>query len=130
MIFNKLKPIKTQACKPGSVFHSIIYLGLMSPTASCSLPLASSTPFGTKPGPATLYPPTGGKRNIFGLTTHEAYGYSRRREYRWALTPPFHPYPFRGGYFLLHYCGLSPALPLASMAPCVARTFLPNKLRR
>lgn len=36
-----LKPKKTQACKPGSVFHSIIYLGLLLPTASCSLPLTS-----------------------------------------------------------------------------------------
>ena len=33
---------KSQACKPGSVFHSIIYLGLMSPPASCSLPPAIS----------------------------------------------------------------------------------------
>ena len=40
------KAIKTQACKPGSVFHSIIYLGLLSPTASSSLPLTSFSPCG------------------------------------------------------------------------------------
>ena len=30
---------------------------------------------------------------IFDLATHKVYGYFRYRKYRWALTPPFHPYP-------------------------------------
>ena len=64
---------KSQACKPGSVFHSIIYLGLLSPAASCSLPLTTSgLPAETKTragSPVFLR-----TRNIFGLTIHEAYG--------------------------------------------------------
>jgi len=31
----------------------------------------------------------------------------------WALTSPFHPYRFRGGFFLLHYPWGHPRLPLA-----------------
>ena len=51
--FNK----KTQACKPGSVFHSIIYLGLLSPTASCSLPLTSFVPSGAETRAGSPVPP-------------------------------------------------------------------------
>ncbi len=36
----------------------------------------------------------------------------------------------RDGHFLLHYRGLSPAFPLGSMVPYVARTFLPACARR
>ncbi len=64
---------KSQACKPGSVFHSIIYLGLLSPAASCSLPLTSFAPVAvdeTRAG-SPVFRRT---RNIFGLTIHEAYG--------------------------------------------------------
>jgi len=35
---------KTQTCKPGSVLHSVIDLGRMSPSASCSLPPARMVP--------------------------------------------------------------------------------------
>ncbi len=30
------------------------------------------------------------------------------------------------GHFLLHYCELASAFPLGSIAPCIARTFLPG----
>ena len=51
-------------------------------------------------------------------------------ENRWALTPPFHPYPpeFRkspaGGRFLLRCHNLTAVRSLACVALCVARTFL------
>jgi hypothetical protein len=49
-------------------------------------------------------------------------------EARWALTPPFHPYPARAGRFA--FCGTFPEVALAGRypAPCFrgARTFLPS----
>ena len=53
---------------------------------------------------------------------------------RWALTPPFHPYPVSGAvYFLWHWLwpfGLPHGpFPLGSMALYVARTFLSPKFR-
>jgi|GEM_PF-4975807 len=64
---------KSQACKPGSVFHSIIYLGLLSPAASCSLPLTTSGSL-TETKTSAGSPVFRRTRNIFGLTIHEAYG--------------------------------------------------------
>lgn len=62
---------------------------------------------------------------------------------RWALTPPFHPYPstcsgqalcLEAVCFLWHYLSSdrlqSEAFPLGSMALCVARTFLPPDIYR
>ena len=43
---------------------------------------------------------------------------------RWALTPPSHPYPVRGGYFLLRYSAFASAFLLGSGVLCAARTFL------
>ena len=50
---------------------------------------------------------------------------------RWALTPPFHPYrPGRdGGRSLLRCYPLARIFPLGSAALCVARTFLPSRIR-
>ena len=102
---------------------SIIYLGLMSPPTSCDLPLTTAF----APARAALYPE--GNRDIHGLTTHQTHGCRRYRKHRWALAPPFHPYPNRspGGYFLFRYYTLADIFPLGRMAPCVARTFLPAK---
>ena len=74
------------------------------------------------------YPPTMDEQSltagIFGLATHEMYGIDCHQPTRWALTPPFHPYPVRGGSFLLHYLCHYSTFPLGSMVLCVARTFL------
>ena len=43
---------------------------------------------------------------------------------RWALTPPSHPYPLLGGYFLLRYSTLAGCFLLGSEVLCAARTFL------
>ena len=43
---------------------------------------------------------------------------------RWALTPPSHPYPVRGGYFLLRYSAFASSFLLGSGVLCAARTFL------
>ena len=43
---------------------------------------------------------------------------------RWALTPPSHPYPRRGGYFLLRYSAFTSSFLLGSGVLCAARTFL------
>ena len=45
---------------------------------------------------------------------------------RWALTPPFSPLPLRGRLFFCYTCyTLTDIKPLACVALCVARTFLP-----
>lgn len=61
---------------------------------------------------------------IHGFATHKVHSYRCHHQYWWALTPPFHPYSLRSGYFLLYYYSLSTIFPLGSMALCVARTFL------
>jgi len=43
---------------------------------------------------------------------------------RWALTPPFHPYPFTGGMFSVPLSADHSAPPLTATLPCGARTFL------
>jgi hypothetical protein len=49
---------------------------------------------------------------------------------RWALTPPFHPYPLkRAVWFLWHFPWGHPHWPLASIPLCGVRTFL-EPLRR
>ncbi len=45
---------------------------------------------------------------------------------RWSLTPPFHPYRLRGGFFLLHCPGSRLRRTLSGILPCGARTFLPH----
>jgi len=54
--------------------------------------------------------------------------FTGRRSYlqrRWALTPPFHPYPdMPGGISLLHLSGGFPRLTLSAILLCEARTFL------
>ena len=51
-----------------------------------------------------VYPPPMGEQPLNGgildLATHKACGMTYHYATRWALTPPFHPYHFRGGYFL------------------------------
>ncbi len=40
--------------------------------------------------------------SVHGLATREMYGYSGYPEYRWALTPPFHPYSTEGTVFFCY----------------------------
>ena len=63
---------------------------------------------------------------ILGLATHKMCGMLYCYNIRWALTPPFHPYPqlLAGGYFLSHYSAVTNSFPLGNMALYVARTFL------
>ncbi len=75
---------------------------------------------------------------IFGLATHRTCGLRRHRRSRWALTPPFHPYPDlsklteKSGAVV--FCHVVPDVtagwPLASMPLWVARTFLPTRPAR
>lgn len=118
------KIYKTQTCKPGSVLHSVIDLGRMSPSASCSLPPVRMVPE-NRSGAGSPLP--------FGLTVYLALQPMRCTAACVATgTGGLLPRLFilitaysRDGYFLLHYCRLSPAFPLGSMVPFVARTFLP-----
>ena len=52
------------------------------------------------PQPLATYPPTLGEQplivGIHGLATRKAYGRRTLLPPRWALTPPFHPYPPEG----------------------------------
>ena len=50
----------------------------------------------------------------------------RRRGRWWALTPPFHPYPLRGGLLSVALSGDRSPWGLPSVLPCGARTFLPE----
>ena len=49
------------------------------------------------PQPLATYPPTLGEQplivGIYGLATRKAYCQTTLLPLRWALTPPFHPYP-------------------------------------
>ena len=123
LVHVKAKIKKTQTCKPGSVLHSVIDLGQMSPPVSCSLP------------PVRLVPENRSETGSFlpcGLTVYLALqpmmctaacvatstgGLLPRL---FTLVPAS-----RNGHFLLHSCELSPAFPLGNMVPFVARTFLP-----
>ena len=53
---------------------------------------------------------------------------------RWALTPPFHPCPSRGGLSLWHFpsCGFAPQYPAFQLGfpLCGVRTFLPLRSSR
>ncbi len=81
---------------------------------------------------ATLatYPPASDEQpycaGIHGLATRKRYGPARCRGGRWALTPPFHPYPeqFRAVVFCYPRYALADIYPLGSAVLCVARTFL------
>ena len=96
------------------------------------------------PQPLATYPPTLDEQplivGIHGLATRKAYGRRTLLPPRWALTPPFHPYPKvlsstsealrphspwpLGGHSLLRYYTLTNVEPLTRAALCVARTFL------
>ena len=66
-------------------------------------------------------------RDIFGFATHETYGRKCRHSAGALLPHLFTLIPTsRDGYFLLRCFRLSPDFPLGSMAPSVARTFLPD----
>lgn len=55
----------------------------------------------------------------------EFTGWNCYQPHRWALTPPFHPYPKKwGGLFLLHLSGGRPRPMLSVILLCEARTFL------
>ena len=104
--------------------HSVIDLGRMSPSASCSLPPARMVPE-NRSGAGSPLP--------FGLAVYLALQPMRCTADRVAtITGGLLPRLFtliptqgRDGHSLLHDCELSPAFPLGSMAPFVARTFLP-----
>ena len=91
--------------------------------------------------PPTLaaYPPAMDEQSlaagILGLATHRMCGPVCRHTGRWALTPPFHPYPRRllrlggakqGGrsFSVTLIPGVAAGFPLENMLLCVARTFL------
>lgn len=84
------------------------------------------------PTALAAYPPAADEQSliagIFGLATHRVCGLRRCRRSRWALTPPFHPYPPpRKGRAVL-FCHTNPdvaaGFPLENVMLCVARTFL------
>ena len=89
----------------------IIYLGRRSPGASSNLP------------PALDEQPL--IAGIHGLATHEMYCPKRIATFAVALTPPFHPYPCGAVIFCYTCYTLTDIKPLACVALCVARTFLP-----
>ena len=62
---------------------------------------------------------------IHGLATHEMYCPKRIATFAVALTPPFHPYPCGAVIFCYTCYTLTDIKPLACVALCVARTFLP-----
>ena len=82
--------------------------------------------------PLATYPPTSSEQplivGIHGLATHETHSRGVLLPSRWALTPPSHPYPLRGGYFLLRYYTLTNIKPLTCVVLYVARTFLPHNV--
>ncbi len=113
-----LRHLRTcRSCKPGSVPGanpgplSFIWDGSLLP-------------------PRATYPPASGEQpltaGIHGLATHGTYGRATSLPPRWALTPPFHPYPQSpaGGRSLLRSHNLTAVRPLACVVLCVARTFL------
>ena len=124
LLYAGAKIKKTQTCKPGSVLHSVIDLGRMSPSASCSLPPVRMVPENLS-GAGSPLP--------FGLTVYLALQPMRcTADCVTTITGGLLPRLFtliqtrgRDGYFLLHDCRLSPAFPLGNMVPYVARTFLP-----
>ena len=69
-----------------------------------------------------VYPPATGEQpliaGILDLATRRMCGASCRHDARWALTPPFHPYPLRiaGGSFLSHYPRRRRRLPIKKCA--------------
>lgn len=79
-------------------------------------------------------PPASGEQpliaGIHGLATRETYCRAASLPPRWALTPPFHPYPPglrkspAGGRSLLRSYTLTDIKSLACAVLCVARTFL------
>ena len=101
---------------PGRTPAPVIYLGRQSPAVSSNLPPAS----GEQPLIA----------GIHGLATRETYCRAASLSPRWALTPPFHPYPPglrkspAGGRSLLRSYTLTDIKSLACAVLCVARTFL------
>ena len=90
----------------------IIYLGRRSPGASSNLP--------PDIGRATLQLPV-----YMVLQPTRCTVRSVSLPSRWALTPPFHPYPCGAVIFCYTCYTLTDIKPLACVALCVARTFLP-----
>jgi hypothetical protein len=106
--------------KPSSVQWAIC-LGRRSPDASCGLPGDDNA--AGRHSPLT-WPCSG-----WGLPCPGGYPLGR-----WALTPPFHPYPQReprAVCFLWHFPSAFAVRALPGTLPCGARTFLePRALRR
>ena len=104
--------VKQSACKPGSVPQSgclsFIYTMCHHKAKAFYPPARTSNP--QAPVYMNLQPP----RHTARTSLHG----------RWALTPPSHPYPVRGGYFLLRYSAFASSFLLGSGVLCAARTFL------
>ena len=94
---------RAQACKPGSVFQTAIYLGPLLPTASCDF-------FETE------------RAAPWSLFVLLRVGFTGTRDVTAAAV---HPYRNAfGGLFLLHYPWSRLHRPLAGTLLCEARTFL------
>ena len=111
----------------------VLYLMLLTPQQTPVIYLALRFPARS----SATYPPTSDEQPLYvgihGLATRQVYGSACHHTPRWALTPPFHPYPFpirnMGGSFLLHDYPLAKVFPLRRTALCVARTFLPLRMQ-
>lgn len=91
------------------IWAAIIYLGQPSPTGSIGLPSDLNGPLFNLPRIRLCQPldwnVLDGKKRRFTwpFISRGLPGYRCRHQYRWALTPPFHPYPPKWAvYFLLH----------------------------
>ena len=75
------------------------------------------------------YPRVGGQPRplLFGLAPDGVFLAWKSLSTRWALTPPFYPYPKKGGIFLWHFPLVCTNWVLPSVLPCGARTFLSSK---
>ncbi len=84
--------MRTQKVRTFSIANTISRV-LYSPEGE---PLSFIYDYG-HPQPLATYPPTLGEQplivGIYGLATRKAYCQTTLLPLRWALTPPFHPYP-------------------------------------
>jgi len=77
------------ACKPDSVRFNLLLKEAETVSIIYLVPTSLSGSHDLPPdiGRAAL------SAGIHGLSTHDVYGFLRHHRNRWALTPPFHPYP-------------------------------------
>ena len=77
------------ACKPDSVRFNLLLKEAETVSIIYLVPTSLSGSHDLPPdiGRAAL------SAGIHGLSTHDVYGFLCHHRNRWALTPPFHPYP-------------------------------------